>query len=519
MGTWRIIKNTEKNRGSWNLSDFVSPLNGSGVNFEVYFSPNSGTTQSGQCDNCWSKFFDIEYTDDDNAKATTTYELPYCYVDPGPQPPEPETQYTFEVDFDGLSEGFSHDNLGKTYTIRVTSGTRSDSSAPYVWQPVSYNFSKTLSNNASFGLVDNGQQGGDQTVHGYMVVLNGTPNNEAVSNIALTLTQNDSNNHSSQTFDFRAEEAPTYEQIRIVPYIAVEQYQNPPGSDQHNRYSFQFRTVNESNPTQSVPVNTDLYFMVNDVDTLKVFANGKATDTYDCQSSSCSNENQFIVTGSNGLKNTWKISNGGWSTYQNIDLITGIDAFASLSECCKYTYQTNNILVRFNKTKNTQNSVIGVLNGLPSEANYIVEGNKQYWLDLSQQTQYIDGGQNNFYFSYIEAFDTHNIIKLTSQVTFNARQINEVSVSIYEDGAVFVESAPEGVATVNERFQDITQFVQQVYPNDSYTSIDACGLFNGVDLGEHCINNIVIQDGELVRSSQTLDPSVLAMHIELDNNN
>ena len=493
MGTWSIQGNNA----------YIQSSSVTGDNLSVVFKPNSGNTQQGSAQN-----FTITYNDNGNV-TTTSYTLPYCYV---PAPEQHEDM--FEVNFNTLPQGFEYSNTGDTHTVLVTSGTWSESTQNYVFSPVDTSFLN--SDGLSFAADSRGSGGG--ITRSYSVHLSESPENRAVEGIEMKIQQtNNPSNYSSQTFDFRAEEAPTYEQIRIVPYIAVEQYQNPPGSDQHNRYSFQFRTVNETNPTQSVPVNTDLYFMVNDVDTLKVFANGKAIDTYDCQNSSCNNENQFIVTGSNDLKNTWKISNGGWSTYQNIDLITGIDAFASLSECCKYAYQTNGILVHFNKTKNTQNSVIGVF-GLPSEANYIVEGNKQYWLDLRQQTQYIDGGQGNFYFSYIEAYDTHHIVKLTNQATFNAGQINEVSVSIYEDGAVFVDEASSDVATVGQNFNNITQFVDTVYPS-GYIDIQACGLFNGVDIGEHCINDIVIEDGELIKRDESLPSSTRAMHIELDNEN
>ena len=495
------------------MSLVTPPYTSNSETFSVSFKPNTSETAVDQT-------YTVTYNDGTSEPVTTKYILRAC---PDTPPSPEERTYEFVVNFDRLNQGFTYNEECNytNYTVTVTSRTRTNSSSPWSWVAVNGSFVGQLTNGATLNFHDDGQQGQDPTVHKCTVSINGCPNNEAVSNLKLTITQpreGTSSVSSSMTFNFRAEEAPTYEQIRIVPYIAVEQYQNPPGSDQHNRYSFQFRTVNESNPTQSVPVSTDLYFMVSDADTLKVFANGKAIDTYDCQSSSCSNENQFIVTGSNDLKNTWKISNGGWSTYQNIDLITGIDAFASLSECCKYAYQTNGILVHFNKTKNTQNSVIGVLNGLPSEANYIVEGNKQYWLDLSQQTQYSDGGQNNFYISYIEACDTHHIVKLTNRATFNAGQINEVSVSIYEDGAVFVDEASSDVATVGQNFNNITQFVDTIYPS-GYIDIQACGLFNGVDLGEHCINDIVIEDGELIKRDETLPSSTRAMHIELDNEN
>lgn len=504
MGTWRIIKNTEKNRGSWNLSDFASPLNGSGVNFEVHFNPNSGTTQSGQCDNCWSKFFDIEYTDDDdNTKTTTTYELPYCYV----HSPEPEVQYTFNVDFDGLSEGFSHDNLGKTYTIRVTSGTRSDSSAPYDWQPVSHNFSKTLSNNASFGFVDKGQQGGDQTVHGYLVVLNGTPNNTAVSDIKLAITQNGSNNHSEQTFNFRAEEVPVYEDIRLVPYITLEQYARPQETSLNYKYTLHFKSADNKR------VGTTLYFMTGNADNFKVLPNGSSS----CQQSiTCADyvvsKSEIPLSGNKWLISPYDGEYDGLSTYENKDLVK--TASASLPDCCEYTYQANNINIHFGRNISDA-SVNGTTNEQPGDNNYLVDGNKRYWLDLSQQTNYTNPN-TNYNFTFIEAFHTNNIVKLANQVTFNSREDNEVSVSVYEDGAVFVDEVSGNVATVNQKFENITQFVNTVYPS-GYTDIQACSFFDYVDISQtkQCIP-LAIEDGELVKRDESLPSSTRAMHIELD---
>lgn len=487
MGTWSIQGNNA----------YIQSSSVTGDNLSVVFKPNSGNTQQGSAQN-----FTITYNDNGNV-TTTSYTLPYCYV----PAPEPEVQYTFNVDFDGLSEGFSHDNLGKTYTIRVTSGTRSDSSAPYVWQPVSYNFSKTLSNNASFGLIDKGQQGGDQTVHGYLVVLNGTPNNTAVSDIKLAITQNDSNNHSEQTFNFMAEETPTYYN-EIRPYILECTYmkgENMGGSN----YYLHFKSYEGVN---GISVNKKVTFFADLDDKFVSFADG----------SNCGgNSEQRPTRGhepylESGEKDTFNCQ----VTPSDNCLSTASDRGLFLrfvSQECKgqnnfyenfYNYDDTNI-----SFKGENSSVILGCKGdnCPIDSMSYDDGSgRSVWLSIPKKAP----GQTGI--DIVKGPD----ILVSSNLIFNAPN-GQTTVSVYEDGAVFVDDAPEGVATVNEHFQNITQFVQQIYPNNSYTSIESCSLFNGVNLDEHCINDIVIEDGELIRRDESIPSPTRAMHIELedDNNN
>lgn len=469
MGTWKIEGDTSYISGS---------TTGEGTSFNVSFKPNTGESATGV-----AQIFTITYTEDGNV-TSTQYTLPYCYV----PAPEPEVQYTFNVDFDGLSEGFSHDNLGKTYNIMVTSGTRSDSSASYVWQPVSYNFSKTLSNNASFGLVDNGQQGGDQTVHGYLVVLNGTPNNTAVSDIKLTITQNDSNNHSEQTFNFRAEETPTYYN-EIRPYILECTYQmgeNQGGSN----YYLHFKSYEG---VDGISVNKKITFFAGLDDKFVSFVDG-----LNCAGTSeqrpTLNHEPYLESGEKDTFNCQQTPNNDClSTASERGLFLRF-----VSQECKgqdnfkenfYNYDGTNI-----SFKGESSSVILGCKGdnCPIDSMSYNDGSgRSVWLSIPKKTP----GQTG-----IDFVQGPDILK-TSQVTFNA-PIGNTTVSVFQDGVVFVDSGERA----GEMFSSITQFETTVYPNKSYDNIQACSLFNGEDLNQHCINDIAINDqGELIRTGSTVD--------------
>lgn len=465
MGTWSIQGNNA----------YIQSSSVTGGNLSVVFKPNSGESATGV-----AQIFTITYNDNGNV-TNTQYTLPYCYV----PTPEPEVQYTFNVDFDGLSEGFSHDNLGKTYAIRVTSGTRSDSSAPYVWQPVSYNFSKTLSNNASFGLIDKGQQGGDQTVHGYLVVLNGTPNNTAVSDIKLVITQNGSNNHSEQAFNFRAEETPTYYN-EIRPYILECTYQmgeNQGGSN----YYLHFKSVD------GISVNKKITFFAGLDDKFVSFVNGSNCAGTSEQRPTLNHE-PYLESGEKDTFNCQQTPNNDCiSTASERGLFLRF-----VSQECKgqdnfkenfYNYDGTNI-----SFKGESSSVILGCKGdnCPIDSMSYNDGSgRSVWLSIPKKIP----GQTG-----IEFVEGPHILK-TSQVTFNA-PIGNTTVSVFQDGVVFVDSGE----TAGKMFSSITQFADTVYSGKSYSYIESCSLFNGEDLNQHRIDDIEINDqGELIRTGSTVD--------------
>ena len=76
MGTWSIQGNNA----------YIQSSSVTGDNLSVVFNPNSGNTQQGSAQN-----FTITYNDNGNV-TSTNYTLPYCYVNPGPQPPGPEPE-------------------------------------------------------------------------------------------------------------------------------------------------------------------------------------------------------------------------------------------------------------------------------------------------------------------------------------------------------------------------------------------------------------------------------------------
>lgn len=191
MGTWSIQGNNAYIRSSSVTDD----------NLSVVFEPNSGNTPGGV-----SQFFEIKYTDNGNVTSLEPpYELPYCYV----SAPE-QHEDMFEVNFNTLPQGFEYSNTGDTHTVLVTSGTWSESTQNYVFSPVDTSFLN--SNGLSFAADSNSRGSGGGITRSYSVHLSESPENRTVEGIEMKIQQtNNPSNYSSQTFDFRAEEAPSLE--------------------------------------------------------------------------------------------------------------------------------------------------------------------------------------------------------------------------------------------------------------------------------------------------------------------
>lgn len=482
MGTWKIEGDT---------SYISGPTTGEGTSFNVSFNPNTGESATGV-----AQIFTITYNDNGNV-TSTQYTLPYCYV----PAPEPEVEYTFNVDFDRLNQGFTYDEDCNytAYTVTVTSKTRTNSSSPWSWVAVNGSFVGQL-NGATLNFHDDGQQGQDPTVHKCTVSINGCPNNEAVSNLKLTITQpreGTSSVSSSMTFNFSAEETPTYYN-EIRPYILECTYQmgeKKGGSD----YYLHFKSYEGVN---GISVNKKIIFFANPDNYFSTKVNGSNCAGESAQKPQDIGNEPYMKAGE---KDTFNCS--PTDDCLSIALSRGL-FLRFVSQECKgqrnfkdnfYLYNDSYGLGTKIDFKNENgDKFLGCKDG-PCPKDSYNDGERGVYLKIPDKIDFVTGPD----------------ISKTSNVIFTAPN-GQTTLSVYENGAVFVDDAPEGVATVNERFQDITQFVQQVYPNDSYTSIDACGLFNGIDLGEHCINDIVIENGELIRRDESIPSPTIAMHIELD---
>ena len=482
MGTWSIQGNNA----------YIQSSSVTGDNLSVVFKPNSGNTQQGSAQN-----FTITYNDNGNV-TSTQYTLPYCYV---PAPEQHEDM--FEVNFNTLPQGFEYSNTGDTHTVLVTSGTWSESTQNYVFSPVNISFLN--SDGLSFAADSRGSGGG--ITRSYSVHLSESPENRAVEGIEMKIQQaNNPSNYSSQTFDFRAEETPTYYN-EIRPYILECTYQmgeNQGGSN----YFLHFKSYEGEN---GININKKITFFANSDNYFSTFVNG----------SNCGGESQQQPQGigngpymNAGEKNTYNCQQAPNSDCISTASERGLFLRFASQECKQQSGFYNNFYLyndssglgtKIDFKNESGDKFLGCKDSpCPIESNSYYDGERGVYLKIPNQRE-------------IEFVTGPDIFK-RSNVIFNAPN-GRTTLSVYEDGAVFVDDAPEGVATVNEHFQNITQFVQQIYPNNSYTSIEACGLFNGVDLGEHCINDIVIEDGELIKRDESLPSSTRAMHIELDNEN
>ena len=470
MGTWKIEGDT---------SYISGPTTGEGTSFNVSFNPNTGESATGV-----AQIFTITYTEDGNV-TTTSYTLPYCYV-PAPS----ETEYTFNVDFDGLNQGFTY-NEGcdyTSYTVTVTSRTKSSSSSTWGWANINSVFNKQLTNGATLKFTDNGSQGSDQTIHSCTVSINGCPDNTAVSDIQLTITQDGSNNHSSQTLNFRAEETPTYYN-EIRPYILECTYMK--GEDMGgSNYYLHFKSVD------GISVNKKITFFAGLDDKFVSFVDGSNCGGTSEQRPTLNHE-PYLESGEKDTFNCQQTPNNDCiSTASERGLLLRF-----VSQECKgqdnfrenfYNYDSTNI-----SFKGESSTVILGCKGdnCPMDSMSYNDGSgRSVWLSIPKKTP----GQTG-----IDFVKGPDILK-TSQVTFNA-PIGNTTVSVFQDGVVFVDSSDTVDAAVGEMFSSITQFADTVYSGKSYSYIEACSLFKGEDLNQ-CINDIAISDqGELIRTGSTVD--------------
>lgn len=511
MGTWRIIKNTEKNRGSWILSDFVSPLNGSGDNFEVHFNPNSGTTQSGQCDNCWSKFFDIEYTDDDNTKTTTTYELPYCVQGGGGgDDPEPEHNPFFKVDFNQLNGGSWYYNELRTSGAPFVVSSSTWNGSSYQWTDVTIAIDNT--DYAQYITFDNGTPiSGNDIARTFRMKFKDNMPNETKNGIHVTVKQNGTGLSSGATFNVHHVDDILYNDIR--PYVVRISYekpstQSPSGVPERYGYYLHFKSYGDTNPlngnnttNEPIAVNNKVTFFADDNNCFTTFIDGS-----DCAGQSCghpqglskrpyinANESDTLVYDANPITYANNIKNGV--------LLRNATEACVVEHGFEYRYSETDI--DFLGVTSGSTIMQGYKSGASSVDCYY-DGVRSVYLKIPNQNE-------------LEIVEGPHVLK-ASQVTFNSDD-GDTTVSVYEDGIVFVDSGD--TVLVGEAFSSITQFEATAYPDKSYNSIEACQLFNGTvpldDFGQHtCFNDIVIEDGELIRRDESIPSPTVAMHIELD---
>lgn len=491
MGTWSIQGNNAYIRSSSVTDD----------NLSVVFEPNSGNTPGGV-----SQFFEIKYTDNGNVTSLEPrYELPYCYVNPGPQPPgpEPEVEYTFNVDFDGLSgEAFHYADNGdysdQKYTISVSSGTRSNSSSPWEWSEIDYNFNKGIPTGAAGFVLT--QKSTQNEVRTYEVSISGTPENAEEQNIILKITQSanpDTTTNSKQrSFSFVGVE-PDYRYNELRPFMVKVPYEQ----NRSFQYYLFFKSYGNMNGDQrEIAVNKKVTFFATQGDVFVTnISDGNCAGRVDTEVPTVSKRPYMLAEEKSNYQPNYMIS----------DIMNrGVFIREVTQECDQYqlNYLQDYTALSF-KVDDTTCQVINGYKGSDGFPDSCRDGVNDVCLIIPRNQD-------------IETITADIIVRRASQVTFNSREDNEVSVSVYEDGAVFVDEVSGNVATVNQKFENITQFVNTVY-SSGYTDIQACSFFDYVDISQtqQCINDIVIEDGELIRRDESIPSPTRAMHIELDNEN
>lgn len=472
MGTWSIQGNNA----------YIQSSSVTGDNLSVVFNPNSGNTQQGSAQN-----FTITYNDNGNV-TSTNYTLPYCYVNPGPQPPgpEPEVEYTFNVDFDGLSgEAFHYTDNGdysdQKYTISVTSGTRSNSSSPWEWSDIDYNFSKGIpTGTAGFVLTQKSTQ---NEVRTYEVSITGTPENAEEQNIILKITQSanpDTTTNSKQrSFSFVGDE-PDYRYNEIRPFMVKVPYEQ----NRASQYYLFFKSYGNMNGDQrEIAVNKKVTFFEATDDVFVTEISDGGTCDGRVETTAPRNKRPYMLSGET-------------SNYQPSYMISdimdrGVFIREVSQECDQHQlkYLQDYTILSF-KVDDTTCEIISGYKGNDGHPDSCRDG-------VNDVCLIIPGNQD------FETITADTVVRRASQVTFNLREDNEVSVSVYEDGVVFVDEVSGNVATVNQKFENITQFVNTVY-SSGYTGIQACSFFDYVDISQaqQCIP-VVIKDGELVNMAQT----------------
>ena len=482
MGTWKIEGDTSYISGS---------TTGEGTSFNVSFKPNTGESATGV-----AQIFTITYTED-GKDYTTEYTLPYCKNDGGGEP-EPEHNPFFKVDFKHLNGGSWHYNelrnnggINDGAPFVVSSSTWNGSS--YQWADVTITIDDT--GYAQYITFDSGTPiSGNNTAKTFRMFFKDNMPNETKNGIHVTVKQNGTDLSSGATFNVDHVNDILYNDIR--PYVVRISYekpstQSPSGVPERYGYYLHFKSYGDTNPlngnyttNEPIAVNNKVTFFADDNNCFTTFIDGS-----DCGGQSCghpqglpnrpyinANESDTLVYDANPITYANNIKNGV--------LLRNATEACVVDHGFEYRYSETDI--DFLGATSGSTIIQGYKSGASSVDSYY-DGVRSVYLRIPKQNE-------------LKITEGPHVLK-ASQVTFNSNN-GDTTVSVYEDGAVFVDSGE----TAGEMFSSITQFETEVYPNKSYSYIEACSLFNGEDLNQHCINDIAINNqGELIRTGSTVD--------------
>jgi len=346
-------------------------------------------------------------------------------------------------------------------------------------------------------------------------------NGDVVGNISENSSENDrtatitvkfDTNTTCPSFTITQEGRVRYNEIR--PYVVRISYENPStqspsGVPERYGYYLHFKSYGDTNPlngnnttNKPIAVNNKVTFFADDNNCFTTFIDGS-----DCAGLSCghpqglpnrpylnANESDTLVYDANPVTYANNIKNGVF--------------LRNATEACvndhgfEYWYSETDI--DFLGTTSGSTIMQGYKRGASSVDSYY-DGVRSVYLKIPDQSE-------------LQIVEGPHVLK-ASQVTFNSDD-GDTTVSVYKDGTTFIDSS-NIEELPHEMFSSITQFADTVYPNKSYNSIQACQLFNGAvpldDFGQHtCFNDIVIEDGELIRRDESIPSPTVAMHIELD---
>ena len=488
MGTWKIEGDT---------SYISGPTTGEGTSFNVSFNPNTGESATGV-----AQIFTITYTED-GKDYTTTYELPYCQKEQ-----EPTHDAVFKVDFKHLNGGSWYYNELRTSGAPFVVSSSTWNGSSYQWTDVTITIDDT--DYAQHITFDSGTTiSGNNTAKTFRMFFKDSMPNDTKNGIHVTVKQNGTDLSSGATFNVHHLDDILYNEIR--PYVVRISYEKPSTQSQSGvpeRYGYylHFKSSGDTNPlngnyttNEPIAVNNKVTFFADDNNCFTTFIDGS-----DCGGQSCgkpqglpnrpyinANESDTLVYDANPITYANNIKNGV--------LLRNATEACVVEHGFEYRYDETDI--DFIGATSGSTIIQGYKSGASSVDSYY-DGVRSVYLKIPKQNE-------------LEIVEGPHMLK-ASQVIFDDGDSGSVTVSVYEDGVAFVDSAETSVATVNESFQNITQFVNTVYPSGYNNEIQSCTIFNFEDLEEHCINDIVIEDGELIRRDESIPSPTMAMHIELD---
>lgn len=426
---------------------------------------------------------------------------------------EPEEHNPFfEVNFNQLNGGSWYynelRNLGAPFV--VSSSTWNGSS--YQWTDVTITIDDT--NYAQYITFDNGTPiAGNTTAKTFRMKFKDNMPNEPKNGIHVTVKQNGTDLSSGATFNVLHLDDILYNDIR--PYVVRISYErpsteSPSGVPERYGYYLHFKSYGDTNPfndnyttNEPITVNNKVTFFADDNNCFTTFINGS-----DCAGQSCghpqglsnrpyinANESDTLVYDANPITYANNIKNGLFLRNAT-EACVGVDGSG-------FVYRYSETDIDFLGATSGSTIMQGYKSGASSVDSYY-DGVRSVYLKIPDQSE-------------LQIVEGPHVLK-ASQVTFNSDD-GDTTVSVYEDGIVFVDSSD--TVFVGEAFSSITQFEATAYPDKSYNSIQACQLFNGTvpldDFGKPtCFNDIVIEDGELIRRDESIPSPTVAMHIELD---